>query len=286
MRRVLGVVVLLVASLLGLSPATAAAHRAVTVYAHRGGAYYAPENTMGAFRQAWDRWGASGVWLEMDTQLTSDGQLVVMHDDSLDRTTTCTGTVISRTFASLDGCDASKSFPGWGAFEPVPNLRDVLLEGKAAWRLMIEIKDIPGEANFDAAGTAVAAKLGELVRTTGFPLERLLVQSFWPPALDAIKRELPGVGTVLLTSSSLPGGPSRVGIPVAANVIYSWLRGYTISAPASDSRDLTPRVVALGHTLGRQVVVYTPDTRADIRTAIATGVDGVISNRPDLVFAA
>jgi glycerophosphoryl diester phosphodiesterase len=258
----------------------------VTVYAHRGGAGLAPENTLGAFRQAQTLWGDDGVWLEMDTQLTADNQLVIMHDDSVDRTTTCTGTVISHTQASLAPCDASKSFPGWGAFEPIPTFRQVLTEGKAAgWRVMVEIKDIPGEANFDAGGEKVANALVALVGEIGFPTDRLLVQSFWPLALDRIKQLAPSIGTVFLTSSTLPSAPQGVGILATLNCLYSTLRGYTISAPDVRTIDLNATTVGLAHALGRQVVVWTPDAPSDITGAIALGVDGVISNRPDLVFA-
>jgi glycerophosphoryl diester phosphodiesterase len=261
--------------------------RSFTVYAHRGGAGLAPENTMGAFRQAQTLWGTRGVWLEMDTQLTADNQLVVMHDDSVDRTTTCTGTVISHTLASLAGCDASKSFPGWsGGFESIPTMRQVLTEGKAAgWRLMVEIKDIPLEANFDAGGKTVANVLIPLIREIGFPADRILVQSFWPLALDQVKKLAPEIGTVFLTSSSLPGGPAGVGILATLNFVFSFLRGYTVSSPAMDTIDLNMLTVTVAHLLGRKVIPYTPDTPADISRAFHIGTDGVITNRPDVAYA-
>ena len=257
-----------------------------TVYAHRGGAGLAPENTLGAFRQTHAAMGTKGVWLEMDTQLTADNRLVVMHDDDVDRTTNCTGTVISHTLASLAACDASESFPGWGAFEPIPTMDQVLDEGLAnGWRLMVEIKDIPGEANFDAPGQLVANVLIPLINSKNFPHNRMMIQSFWPFVLDRVKQLAPDIPTVLLTSSSLPGGPAGVGIPATLNVTYSTLRGYTVVAPALDTIDLTADVVRLAHSLGRKVVVWTPDTPALISAALALGVDGVISNRPDLVYA-
>jgi len=269
--------------LIGRAPAIADAP--VVVYAHRGGAGLAPENTLGAFRQAQAMFSAKGVWLEMDTQLTADGQLVVMHDDTVDRTTTCSGAVNALTLAQLAPCDASKSFPGWPTFEPIPRLRDVLVEGGAAgWRLMIEIKDIPGESNFDAAGTKVADALLALLAETGFPPERLIIQSFWPLALDRVESRAPALRTMLLTSSTLPGLP--VGIPASLNMAFSTVRSYDISAPDIRTIDMQPAIVDFGHALGRQVITWTPDTAADIDHAIALGVDGVISNRPDLVYAA
>jgi glycerophosphoryl diester phosphodiesterase len=97
--------IVLAAALLVLpTPAKAAAD--VVVYAHRGGAGLAPENTLGAFRQTAARFGERGVWLELDTQLTADGELVVMHDDTVDRTTDCSGEVNAFTLAALAPCDA------------------------------------------------------------------------------------------------------------------------------------------------------------------------------------
>jgi glycerophosphoryl diester phosphodiesterase len=279
----IGVVAVLVLLLISRAPADA--QNPVVVYAHRGGAGLAPENTLGAFRQAQAMFGAEGVWLEMDTQLTADGQLVVMHDDTVDRTTTCSGAVNALTLAQLAPCDASKSFPGWPTFEPIPTLREVLLEGVASgWRLMIEIKDIPGESNFDALGTKVADALVALLAETGFPSDRVIIQSFWPLALDRVESRAPALRTMLLTSSTLPGLP--VGIPASLNMAYSTLRSYDISAPDIRTIDMYPAIVGLGHALGRQVITWTPDTAADIDHAIALGVDGVISNRPDLVYAA
>ena len=269
----------------GLMAAPAGATpRPVTVYAHRGGSALAPENTLGAFRQTHAQFGAQGVWLEMDTQLTADGQLVVLHDDTLDRTTDCGGTVISRTLASLATCDASEIFPGWGSFEPVPTLRDVLTEGRdAGWRVMVEIKNVVGESNFDALGTKVADALVRLVREVGFPLDRLLVQSFWPLSLDRMESTLPGVGTVFLTSASLPGLPG-IGIPFVLNALYSTLRRYEVVSPASTSLDMNATIVQVAHLLGRRVVPFTPNTVAEITRVVNMGVDGVISDHPDLVY--
>jgi glycerophosphoryl diester phosphodiesterase len=268
-------------------PEPARASPDVVVYAHRGGAGLAPENTIGAFRQTTERFGDRGVWLELDTQLTADDQLIVMHDDTVDRTTNCSGDVHAFTLAALAPCDASESFPGWPSFEPVPALRDVLVEGRSkGWRLMIEIKNIPLEANFDPLGTHVADALLELVDETGFPIEDLIVQSFWPLSLDRVEGARPDIRTLFLTSASLPGLPDGTGIPASANEVVSTLLGYDVSAPDLRTLDLQPAVVELGHALGRELITWTPDTPAEIDRALGLGVDGVISNRPDLVYAA
>ena len=89
----------------GFATATpvAAAPPDPVVYAHRGGAGYAPENTLAAFRKTEALFGQRGVWLEMDTQATADNVLVVMHDDTVNRTTNCTGAVNALLVRSARG---------------------------------------------------------------------------------------------------------------------------------------------------------------------------------------
>jgi glycerophosphoryl diester phosphodiesterase len=269
-----------------LHPGGAHAAPAPVVYAHRGGAGLAPENTMAAFRKTQRQYGARGVWLELDTQLTSDGVLVVMHDDSLDRTTNCSGKVIERTAAQVTACDASKSFPGWRRPEPVPTLAQVLCEGgRRGWRLSIEIKNIPGEANFDPAGSSVATALLALVVETGFPTGRLVVQSFWPASLEAVERGAPSIATALLTTSQLPGAPAGAGFTVGSNALFATARGYEVVSPDEASVDMGAGSVRGAQTLGRQVVVWTVDDPARIAQVAAYGVDGIITNRPDLAFS-
>jgi glycerophosphoryl diester phosphodiesterase len=99
-------------------PAAAVAAADVVVSAHRGGAAYAPENTMSAFRNA-VRLGVDQ--LEGDVQLTADGRLVLLHDDTLDRTTDCTGVVLDTTSAEIAACDAAH----WWSPGPSVTVRDV-----------------------------------------------------------------------------------------------------------------------------------------------------------------
>jgi glycerophosphoryl diester phosphodiesterase len=290
MRRLLPV--LLVGLLAPLFvPSASPAAEAPVIYAHRGGAAEAPENTLGAFRQTIDRYGTD-VWLEMDTQLTADGQLVVIHDDSLDRTTSCAGAIIDWSYdAACDAGDPEGGFPDWG-FEPVPLLTDVAAEGKAAgWKLQIELKDIPGEANFDPSGAAAATALAEVLAAVGYPAADIEVQSFWPPALDAFResaqaRGLDDIELVLLTTSTLPGAPEGVGFLVAENVAFAAARGYEISAPDHRSLDAGPEAVAAAHAAGRRLVHWTVDDPARIVAIAAWGADGIITNAPGEALSA
>jgi len=287
-RRLAVLIVLVAFAVCPLLPAPATAHTdpAPVVYAHRGGAGYAPENTLGAFRMTWAAYADDNVWLELDTQLTADGVPVVIHDDSLDRTTDCTGDVAAHTLAELAPCNAALSFAGWTAFEPVPALEDVLREGlDAGWRLMVEAKAIPGDAGFDPSGITLADAILAAVDRTGFPADRLVVQSFWPPALERVELVAPAIPTALLTHSTLPGAPKDVGFYGIENAAFATARSYEIAAPNYDAPDLSADTVAAAHALGRQVIPYTVDDAAAIATVASYGVDGIITNRPDVAFS-
>lgn len=268
-------------------PAARATLDGPVLYAHRGGAAEAPENTLGAFRQSVQRYGTE-VWLEMDAQLSADGVLVVIHDDTLDRTTDCTGPVIETTASQLESCNAAHPegrFPDW-AFEPVPTLADVLEEGMAeGWKLQIELKNIPGEANFDPLGQASAEALVELLADSQYDPEHVQVQSFWPPTLDAVRQAAEAIGLerlelVFLTTSTLPGAPTGVGFLTAENVAFSAVRDYEIAAPDHRSLDAGPAAVQAAHLAGRRLVHWTVDDPGRIAELASWGVDGIITNAP------
>ncbi|HEX4894701.1 MAG TPA: glycerophosphodiester phosphodiesterase family protein, partial [Solimonas sp.] len=257
------------------------------VSAHRGGAAYAPENTLAAFANA-QRLGVDEV--ELDTQLSADGQLVVIHDDTVDRTTNCSGTVGAMSLAALQACDAAYWFsPGQATTAPseellhplrgqgivVPSLRQVL-DWHAGLscppRLSIELKNIPGESNFDPAGTRLAATLVPLLREYDL-IDKVVVQSFWPLSLAEVKRLEPSLRTQFLTTSS-------TGQTAAANLAVTVAGNHEISAPNFNAPDFTAAFVSSARAAGKQVVPYTPDREGDQRSTLDTGVDGLISNYP------
>lgn len=92
------------------------------VIAHRGACRRAPENTLPAFRLAFDL-GADGI--ELDTKLTSDGQVVVVHDQTLERTTDGKGRVVDQDLAQLKRLDAGASFSGEFVGTRIPTLAEV-----------------------------------------------------------------------------------------------------------------------------------------------------------------
>lgn len=248
---------------------------------------------MAAFRNA-VRLGVDQ--LEADVRLTADGELVMIHDDRLERTTDCTGQVAATTLARLLECDAAYWWsPGQHVTRPDPDAdhplrgRGVrvptvaqLLEyaaglGDDGPELSLEIKNIPGEGNFDPVGQTVAAQLVPLIRATGMR-ERVIVQSFFPTSLEAVKRLDPGIRTQFLTSSA-------TGQTAAQNVAYVIAADHDISAPDFTAPDLRAALVARAQAAGKAVIPYTPDTHGEQSQVLGLGVDGLISNWPGCTLA-
>lgn len=260
------------------------------ISAHRAGAAYAPENTMMAVRNM-RRLGIEDI--ELDIQLTLDNVLVILHDDDLERTTNCTGTVISQTWAQIQNCDAAHWFtPGQPVTRGTEN-GDHPLRGQGVTMptaddlfsfivadtedtttdYTIEIKNVPSEANFDPSGTQVANALVAKINEYGLT-DRIIVQSFYPPSLTATQNLDPNLRTLYLTSESAST------ITAEQNFQASTTSGFDIAAPEHVSSDLTAEAVQGAHDAGLLVVPWTADREADLNRMTDIGVDGVITNFP------
>ena len=268
--------VVALAALAVLAGVPSAAAAVPEIHAHRGGPVLAgvptfPEESMPAFRNA----AREGYWLELDAKLTADGVPVVIHDATLDRTTTCTGQVRAKTLAELGECrlDVLGS-PGGGLpskqvepTERIATLAEVLafaLEEGA--HVNLEIKNQPNDSDFDDSGAFAEAVMDTVVQS-GFPKERLIIQSFWPNNLTVAQRRLPGVAIALLTLSALnDGGPA-----FASAMDYRWV---------SPEWPVSPGYVEDAHGMGLLVVPYTLNLEQEVRDARAAGVDAVITDDP------
>ncbi|MEQ8814868.1 MAG: glycerophosphoryl diester phosphodiesterase [Thalassobaculum sp.] len=151
---------------------------------HRGAAALAPENTLASIRAA----AESGVtWIEVDAKLAQDGVPVLMHDDTLDRTTTATGPVAARTAAELGRIDAGARFDPRFAGETIPTLAQCLAEcRRLGLGLDLEIK--PDKGTEAATAAAVLAVLDAEGWTAADPI---FVTSFAIPALRVIRDYAP-----------------------------------------------------------------------------------------------
>ncbi len=260
----------------GLALAAAPAHATPLIHAHRGGALTdgvpaLPENSLAAFERA----GREGFVIELDVKLSKDRRPVVIHDDRLDRTTTCTGTVGSKTLAQLRECrldvlgTETKVAPAPEPQERIPMLEEALAVARATnARVNLEIKNLPIDSDYQP-GSAYADDVLKVVQAARLPSRLLLIQSFDPQNLEPAQARLPGVETSLLTLAA-----TNAGSPAFAQA-----NGYEYVSPEFGS-GLTPQFVADAHAKGRRIVPFTLDTPAQVKGAAAAGVDEIITNDP------
>lgn len=229
------------------------------IWAHRGASAYAPENTLPAFALAQDL-GADGI--ELDVQLSADGEVVVIHDETLDRTTDATGAVAGRTLAELRALDAAN---GMGAFQgtPVPSLAEVLdLVKPGRMAVNVELKtSVEFYPGLERAALDVIAASGLV--------ERVIVSSFNHYTLKTVQQIDPGIRVGLLFSEVLYL-PWEYAVEFGAVAIHPHVGFLRI-----------PGAVEYAHAAGVQVNTWTANTDDDLRAALATGVDAVITNFPD-----
>jgi glycerophosphoryl diester phosphodiesterase len=242
------------------------------VYAHRGGAALRPENTIAAFDNGLAL-GADG--LEFDVRLSRDGVVVVHHDATLERTTNLSGPVADRTAAELAGADAGYHFvnpagdaPFRGQGMSIPTLREVLERYPAA-PMIIELKGTNPEL-----ARGVVAEVGR-----AGAVERVAVGSFSGRMIGAVRRCEPRLAT----------GATREETRWA--LYRSWIhwplrhpryREFQIPERAGRTTVVSPRFVRHAHRAGVAVKVWTVDDPADMTRLLDWGVDGLITDRPDL----
>ncbi len=227
-------------------------------FAHRGGASEVPENTMPAFEHAV---GLGYRYLETDAHVTADGVLVAFHDDRLDRVTDRTGVV-----AELPWSEVRQAMVD--GREPIPLLEDLL----AAW------PDV--RVNIDPKHDGVAEPLAAAIVRTG-SVDRVCVGAFSDRRIATVKAL---VGPALCTSM----GPREVAQLLAASRGLPGgkrLRSPCAQVPTHQGRVplVTPRFVATAHRLGVQVHVWTIDERDEMARLLDLGVDGIMTDRPQVL---
>lgn len=246
------------------------------VFAHRGGSKLGPENTRLALARGL-ACGADGV--ECDVRLSADGVPVVIHDPTLERTTDATGLVRSRTADQLARVDATCRFrplePGQAVTAPegVPAFAEVLAASRST-RVIVELKD---------DDPRLADAVAEVIRAAG-ATARVCAGSFHQTVLDRLRAIAPDV----VTSASRREAQwtlarSWVRWPFGAHPPY---RAFQVPERAGRVRVVTPAFVCRAHRERAVVQVWTVDTAADVTRLLRLGVDGVISDRPDLAVPA
>lgn len=241
------------------------------IMAHQGGEKQWPSNTMLAFRQA-QKLGADV--LDMDVQLSADGQLVLMHDTTVDRTTDGHGLLGAMTWKELSGLDAGyrfsadgKGFPYRGKGLRVPRLEEVLLEFPGA-RLGIEIKEAP---------LATASRLAELIHRYHAE-DRVLLSGFDGAMMREQRRQLPEVA-----SSATPEEvrifwvASQFHLEAFTAADYSVLQ---VPLQHKGRQLVSTRLVEAAHARGISVLPWTLDSDAEVEACRAAGCDGFNTNLP------
>ena len=245
--------------------------------AHRGGARLAPENTLPAFDLA-ARLGADAF--ELDVHLTADGEVVVFHDDETSRLTGAPGTIEARTLAEIRALDAGfgftpdtgRSFPWRGRGVFVPTLRE-LLHRHTAMRMNVEAK---------SSAPALAEALVRVVREAR-AVDRVCLGSQHDEQGERIRALLPEACHFLPEQAA------------GAHVMASRVEGATGAPEGWDVADLPflmggttirvvdRRAVAWFHARSMAIFAWTVDEEADMRELLAAGVDGIMTDRPDVL---
>lgn len=245
---------------------TARARGLARVIGHRGAAARAPENTLAGLRRARE---LGATWVEFDVKLTADGVPILMHDETLDRTTNGRGPVSARSWNEVARLDAGSWFGPEFAGERVPPLNEVLaLLGALGLGANIEIKPCPGRAA--ETGRVVAAA----VREEWPPhLAPPLLSSFWPEALRAAQAVAPDLPRGLLVREPPAGW-------------HAWLESLGCAGLHASHRALTPDLCAAVKAVGFLLLAYTVNDPRRARQLWSWGVDAVFSDAPELLLPA
>jgi glycerophosphoryl diester phosphodiesterase len=246
------------------------------VIAHQGGDGVWPGETMLAYQNAVDL----GVdVLEMDIHITKDGELILMHDETVDRTTDGTGEIESMTLTDLKKLDAAydwspdegKTFPYRGQGIQVATLEEIF-QAFPEMRMTIEIKK---------TNSPMAKPFCDLIREYNMQ-DKVLVASFHDERLKEFRTECPEVATssaknettvfVLLTKAFLGGFYSPI--------------FYSLQVPEESGgiTVMTPAFVRAAHARNLAVEPWTINDEETMRKFIEWGVDGIITDRPDILM--
>jgi len=248
-----------------------AAGPAPRIAAHRGGARLWPENSLLAFR------GALGLgvdFVETDVHLTRDGEPVLLHDPTLERTTTGTGAVRAARLADLAGVRL-KGPDGAPTAEPLPRLTELLdLLAPTRVELLLEIKVDAERARYAAIEETV---LG-LLRARGLA-GRTIVLAFEPETLARVRALDPAIRTALL----IGWGQARQD-RLAPEEAVERARRVGATHLGLNHRLVDADVVAAARRVGMPLNAWTVNEEADFRRVAALGVEIVTTDRPDLAL--
>ncbi|CAL8974644.1 Glycerophosphodiester phosphodiesterase [Tessaracoccus sp. O5.2] len=244
------------------SPAPSWENRPVTaIWAHRGASAYAPENTLPAFEMALQM-GADGV--ELDVQRSADGQVVVIHDETLNRTSNGVGKVVDQSFEQLRQCDFSNRFAGRRNVK-IPTLREVLDLFRGTGKTVnIELK------NTVVLYPGLEDDVLRIVQDAGM-LDQVIISSFNHFSLANLRGRV---------------APDRLGVLLSDGIYDPWKYAASFGAGAIHPHYLAlqqPNFVWLCHEAGIKIHAWTVNKDEDALWLAGLGVDAIITNFPDRV---
>ena len=276
---------------------------APVVIAHRGASAYAPENTLVAFERAVE---LGAPWYELDCHLTQDGHVIVTHDNDLERVAGVVGLVRDKTLAELQALDAGSWFGPDFAGERMPTLAESLAQARGRIGVYVEIKNAQDDGaltqNIIAAAdgapvmdSALGAQFMELVEASGtrnLPLTRaviadiraqkmekeIIIQSFSPIVCLIARVEAPDLRVEFLGGDD-KDDPTHWPRFIAFGRLIG-VHGFNIHHESA-----TAERIADFHAHGETVALWTVDDPALMTRYAAWGIDGLITNKPDLALA-
>lgn len=237
--------------------------------AHRGGSKLAPENTIAAFKNAIK----IGVdMIEIDVHLSKDGEIIVIHDGSVDKTTNGKGEIKDLTLAEIKKLDAGSWFSDKYVNEKVSTLSEVLqaIDGKA--KLLIEIKD--GDEKYPG----LEKKIVEAIKEQN-ALNWVVVQSFNKNSILRIKKIYPELITFYLLGNNFDDFYNNLTKQLNSNESID--KRFKGIAPHHSRLDADK--VKLLHSAGYEVYTFTVNSKEDLQKTIDYGVDGIITDIPDVL---
>jgi glycerophosphoryl diester phosphodiesterase len=242
----------------------------VTVIGHRGAAGYAPENTLASVQKAMDL-GVDRI--EIDIHQTKDSVVVLMHDDSVDRTTDGSGKVADLSYKEISSLDAGSSFNPSYKGEKVPTLEELiqLINGKQ--ELIIEFKN--GNEKYPGIEENVLALIDK------YDAEKwCIIHSFNTEVLERIHQKAPQIRLHKLFILEFRFSPFYLdqGISIFNPEDYPYIEEYSLNEYFGNTH-----IIRKLQSMGKKVNIWTLNDPERIEAYKSMGVDGIISNYPDLI---
>ena len=249
-------------------------HHHIQRVAHRGGSHLAPESTLTAFRNALT---LPIDAIELDVQMTRDGQAIVFHDNTVEKRTDGVGNILDLDFAYLRSLNAAAHFRGgWPEPQQIPTLREVLNLARGHVQVCIEIKASKRNGSFGRY-PYIAETVVEEVRAVGM-LDQVQVMSFDWAILPLVKSLEPTLQTGAIVSND-------VWNPRAERALQTLIEQVTALGCKwinMDRRLFTKDMPEAAHVHGFSLGIWTVNTERTMRRLAAAGVDSLTSDRPDL----